>query len=241
AAPHAKEQPEDAGLALPPPPNLHVRQVDFQNTRIFMPGPAGDVKISLAGSMIDRGDHYQAALDATGDTAEALQFSGKITAKAQKATGALALHAELGEGRLALAAPDMDVKRLAGWVSADLTPGAAWPVVKAQLTAGSVKAYGIPLQGVTLTADIQEAASTVVLQGQVMNDSGEVLAEATLDRKDAARDALAVRIDSKLKNLDAFDTAGLQGEAALLLAIAGDKPREADWLSWERLSGSAAL
>jgi len=227
--------------ALPKPFNLPVRIIDLQNARLFLPSPIGDLKLELAGNMVDQGDHYQASLDIKGDTAENLGFNGKLTLKAEKTTGIANLHLDIDQGRLALAAPDIDIKRLIGWVSAEIKPGLNLPIIKAQVAAGSIKTYGIPLQGVNLTADITAEKSALVLQGQALNDSGDVLAEITLDRTDAAQDKLQITLDTKLKNLDAFDTAGLQGRASVALSVSGKKKHEADWMAWENLGGTAAV
>lgn len=227
--------------ALPRPLNLRARQVDLKNIRFFMPSPLGDTSIALNGNMLDRGTDYQAALDIEAETAETARFAGKITAKADKTTGTASINIELTEGRLKMAAPDIDMKRLLGWVSAEMKPGQTLPFIKSQLSAGAVRAYGIPLQGVTLTADIDDAKAQIGLQGQALNDTGDVLAEINLDRSEASLDKLAVTLHTKLKNLDVFEMDGLRGEGSLALRITGDKTRNADWATWNTLEGAADI
>ncbi len=242
--PTEKDETQASGLpalALPKPFTLPVRIVDLQNVRVFLPSPMGDLKLELAGNLVDQGDHYQAALEMKGDTAENFAFNGKMTLKAEKTTGIASLHLDIDQGRLAMATPDIDVKRLIGWVSAEIKPDQPLPLIKAQVSAGSIKTYGIPLQGVNLTADITAEKSAVVLQGQALNDSGDILAEVTLDRTDPVQDKLQITLDTKLKNLDAFDTAGLQGRASVALSVSGEKKHAADWMAWENLGGTAAV
>lgn len=227
--------------ALPRPLNLRARQVDLKNIRLFVPSPLGDATVTLQGNLLDRGTDYQAALDIEAETTDTARFAGKVTAKADKTTGIASVNIELTEGRLKMAAPDIDVKRLLGWVSAEINPGQSLPVIKSQLSAGAVVAYGIPLQGVTLTADIDDTKAQIGLQGQARDDTGDVLAEINLDRSDASLDKLAVTLDTKLKNLDVFDIDGLRGEGSLALKITGDKARDADWATWNTLDGSANI
>jgi len=235
----AAKTPTDYRIALPRPLNLRARVVDLKNIRVFVPGPIGDMKITISGNMLDRGTDYQAALDIEAETAETARFAGKITATAEKTTGKAAANIELTEGRLKAEAPNVDIKRLLGWVRAEVVPGQDIPVIKSQLSAGAFRAYGIPLEGVTLTADIDAAKINVTLQGQAMNGTGDVLADIKLDRADAALDKLAVTLDSKLKNLDVFNIDGLRGQGSLALKISGDKARDADWVTWNTLGGTA--
>lgn len=232
----------DYYIVIPRPLNLRARSVNLENIRIFVPSPIGDMKITLSGNMLDRGADYQAALDVEAETPETARFAGKITATAEKATGKANVNIELTEGRLKTDAPNMDVKRLLGWVTAEIAPGQDMPVIKSQLSAGAFRAYGIPLEGVTLTADIDAAKINVTLQGQAMNETGDVLADVKLDRaSDAALDKLAVTLDTKLKNLDVFNIDGLRGQGRLALKINGDKARDADWITWNTLDGTADI
>lgn len=233
------EPRKDYVINLPRPLNLRARMVDLKNIRIFVPSPIGDMKISLSGNILDRGADYQAALDVEADTVDTARFAGKVIATAEKATGKAAVNIELTEGRLETETPDLDVKRLLGWVSAEIAPGQPLPVIKSQLSAGAFRAYGIPLEGVTLTADINAAKVNITLQGQAMNETGDVLADIKLDRADTTHDKLAVTLDTKLKNLDVFNIDGLRGQGNLALKISGEKPRDADWMTWHTLGGTA--
>ena len=228
-------------LTLPRPLDLHMRNLQLNNIRIFVPGPVGDMKITLSGHMQDRGADYQAALDVQAEAAETTRFAGKLTVTAEKTTGKAALHAELTEGRLATSAPDLDIKRLLGWVTAEIAPDKSLPVIKAQLSAGAFRAYGIPLEGVMLTADVDAAKVSVTLQGQAMNEAGDVLADVQLDRTGAQRDKLAVTLETKLRNLDVFNIDGLRGQGNLALKINGEKPHDADWMTWDALNGTADI
>ena len=232
----------DYYTVIPLPLNLRARSVDLQNIRIFVPSPIGDMKITLAGNMLDRGADYQAALNVEAETPETARFAGKITATAEKETGKAQLNIELTEGRLKTDAPSIDIKRLLGWVTAEIAPGQDIPVIKSQLSAGAFRAYGIPLEGVTLTADIDATKANVTLQGQAMNETGDVLADVKLDRaSDDTLDKLAVTLDTKLKNLDVFNIEGLRGQGSLALKISGDKARDADWMTWNTLGGTADI
>lgn len=235
----ADENNTETVISLPTPLNLHVREVVLRNIRTFLPIAEG-APLVFSGSLIDRGEEYQL----TGDyelRGESLNALGQVNIKAVKATAALSAHVDIGEGRATLSEPDISLRRGAGWVSLEISPdvlaGKAWPNVNAQLSAGSLKLYNLPLQGIVLTSSITPQKSELVLQAQGTEGSGDLTAEIKLDRTAADKDTLVVLLDAKLKNLDALGVQDLKGRGQALAKINASKPRSAGWVSWDNVSG----
>ncbi|MDP2206832.1 MAG: YdbH domain-containing protein [Alphaproteobacteria bacterium] len=237
-----KESPS-AGFALPAPLDLHVREIVFRNVRTFVPFAEG-VPVVFSGNLVDRGEEYQLSGDYQA-TGESLKAAGQITVKAVKATGALSVHTDIAEGRLDMPEPPLALRRGAGWLAFDLTPealaGKLWPTINAQLSAGSLKLYDLPLQGLTLTAAITPEKSEVLVQAQGMDDSGELTGEIRLDRSAPDTDKLAATLEAKLKNLDALGVNDLKGRGQAHIKISAAKPRNAGWLEWQDVSGGLDL
>ena len=236
-------QATDIILTLPVPLDLHVREIVFRNIRTFIPFAEGAPAV-FTGSLLDRGDEYQLSGDyqITGDS---LRAQGQLSVKAVKATGGVSAQIDVGDAHLDLPAAHLALRRGAGWITLEASPdalaGKAWPVINAQLSAGSLKAYALPLQGLTLTAAIKPEKSEILLQGQGMDDSGEILAELRLDRSDSAKDSLKLLLDTKLKNLDALGVKDLKGRGQAKLDITAQKPRADGWLSWQDVGGGLEL
>jgi len=236
-------QTQDIVLALPTPLDLPVREIVFRNIRTFIPFAEGAPAV-FSGSLLDRGAEYQLSGDyqITGDS---LRAQGQLSIKAVKATSAISAQVDIGDAHLDLPASHLALRRGAGWITLEAPPdalaGKAWPVINAQLSAGSLKAYALPLQGLTLTAAIKPEKSEILLQGQGMDDSGEILAELRLDRRDSAKDSLKLLLDTKLKNLDALGVKDLKGRGQAKLDITAQKPRADGWLSWHDVGGGLEL
>lgn len=232
-----------SAVKLPQPLDLHVREAVLRNIRTFVPVAEG-LPVIFSGSLIDRGDTYQLTGDyqVTGDT---LKAEGQIALKAEKKTAALSAHIDIGEVRLELTSPAVSLRRGAGWLSLDITPAALamqeWPVIKAQLSAGALKAFDLPLQGVNLTAAIDSAKSEIILQAQGMDNSAEITADLRLDRSDAARDKLKLEASAKLQNLDAFGVKDLKGRGQAQVNIVAAKARSDDWMTWQEVNGGLTL
>jgi hypothetical protein len=237
-----KETPA-AGFALPAPLDLHVREIVFLNVRTFIPFAEG-VPVVFSGSLVDRGEEYQLSgdYDAAGESVKA---AGQVTIKAVKSTGAVSVHADIGDARLEMPEPTLSLRRGAGWLSFDVTPdvlaGKLWPTINAQLSAGSLKIYNLPLQGLTLTAAITPQKSEILLQAQGMDESGELTGDIRLDRSAPESDQLAVALAAKLKNLDALGVKDLKGRGQTELKISATKPRSAGWLEWQDVNGGLDL
>ena len=233
-----KEKPV-LGFSLPAPLDLKVREAVFRNIRTFIPFAEG-VPIVFSGSLLDRGEEYQLSGDYQAN-GESLKGAGQITVKAVKASAALSAHVDIAEARLEMPAPALSLRRGAGWLSFDITPdvlaGTAWPVLNAQLSAGSFKLYDLPLQGITLTAAVTPEKSEILLQAQGMDESAELTGDIRLDRSAAEGDKLTAALDAKLKNLDALGVSDLKGRGQALLKISATKPHDAGWTDWQDVSG----
>lgn len=238
-----EKESDPAGFVLPAPLDLYVREIVFRNIRTFVPFAEG-VPVVFSGNLVDRGAEYQLSGDyqATGDS---LKAAGQITIKAVKETGAVSVHTDIGDARLDMPEPPLTLRRGAGWLTFDVTPevlsGLAWPTLNAQLSAGALKLYDLPLQGLTLTSAITPEKSEVLVQAQGMDESGELTADIRLDRSSADTDKLAVTLEAKLKNLDALGVNDLKGRGQAEVKISAVKPRRAGWLEWQDVSGGLDL
>ncbi len=230
---------KDVIIALPVPLDLHAREIVFRNIRAFIPFAEGAPAL-FSGSLVDRGAEYQLSGEyhITGDS---LRAQGQLSLKAGKDTGTLSGQIDLADAHLDMPDAHIALRRGAGWITLEATPdalaGKTWPVINAQLSAGSLKLYALPLQGLTLTAAIKPEKSEILLQGQGMDDSGEILAEVRLDRTDSASDSLKLLLDTKLKNLDALGVKDLKGRGQAKLDVSAQKPRGDGWLSWQNVGG----
>lgn len=245
-APNDTEKESDdrpLNITFPKPLDLHVREVVLRNIRTFIPYAEG-IPVVFNGSLIDRGAEYQLAGEYQLN-GESIKAQGQITVKAAKESGAISVHTDINDARADIAAPDLSLRRGAGWLSFDVTPdvlqGKAWPVLNAQISAGIIKTYNLPLQGVNLTASIAPEKSEILLQAQGMEESGEINADIRLDRTAADMDRLAATLDVKLKNLDALAVQDLKGRGQALLKLAAAKPRSAGWTAWQDVTGGVDI
>jgi hypothetical protein len=223
------------------PLNLYSRDVQFENIEVDIATAAGVMPLTLQGSLIDKGDSYRFSADVAG-TADFGKTAGKLTVTADKKTHLTKVHYEIAEGRLAM--PALELKRVTGWVSADIDPAKTLPALNAQISIGSALVYGVPLQGSMLTASSAAGKTQFLLNGQVQNDSGNVMVDFKADQTGADSDKVTLNAEAKLKNLDAFDIFGLSGQGSLLLSAAGERAKSSDPLDmtqWKTLGGNLGV
>lgn len=242
SAPEASNNTKNA-LRLPAPLNLRLREASLHNIRTFLPVAEGAPAV-FSGSMVDRGEEYQL----TGDyeiRGDSMNAAGQISVKAAKKNAAISAHVDIGDARLTWDDPGISLRRGAGWVAIELSPdalaGKSWPNINAQLSAGSLKLYSLPLQGVVITSSVTPEKGEVVLQAQGAEESGDFSGEIKIDRSGGDQDILAALLDAKLKNLDALGIKDLKGRAAAHVKIDAAKPRSAGWMDWRQVSGTASL
>lgn len=220
------------------PLNIYSRDIAFTNARLILPLAEGEMAVTLNGSVTDRGPDYQLQADYQAEGA-GVTAAGTVTATINKQTRKTEAHIEINEAAVSID-PAIDMKRLAGWIEATVTPGEDFPAINAQLSAGGTRLYGVPFQGLTLTA----TPDNIVLNGNVPNDGGDISAEIKIDRADAALDRLAVNLGARLKNLEALGLEKLKGRGSLSLDLRAEKDKAAAWqdmAQWKNFAGSGDL
>ncbi len=234
-------------LNLPPPQpsttpvNFYTKQIDFRNVTLNIATPFGPLPIGIEGTVLDNGDNYGAAGAAIGEAAFG-HVDGKFTLSVDKATHLLKAEYKLGEARLKSA--DIELRRVTGWVSADIDPKNALPSINAQLVVGGLKAYGVPMQGTNLTISSEKQKIQATLDGQVINDSGNINVDFKLDQSDTAADKVSLKAEAQLKHLDALEAVDMGGQGSLLLNLTGDRNKSSDWADmsqWKTLAGSLGV
>ncbi|MBI1214843.1 MAG: hypothetical protein GC185_03375 [Alphaproteobacteria bacterium] len=236
-----EEKSGDTSSAASGPLNLHVRDVQFEKVEASVVTPAGILPLEIEGSLIEKTKDYCLSATVQGD-ADIGKAKGALTVSLDKYNGTARLDYKIDEARVTL--PMLQMKRVTGWISAEKTPGKPLPAINAQISIGSALAYGVPLQGATLTASSKEGQTEFIAKGQVQNDSGDVMVDFKADQTDAKSDKVKLTAETKLKNLDAFKIPGLNGQGSLLLSLAGTRAKTAgvtDMANWETLGGSLGV
>lgn len=224
------------------PLNLHVRDVQFDGVEAQVAIADGVVPVKASGSLIDKGSSYKLSADIAAESSAFVTAQGRLTLEAVKATHALKAHYEIAKANLTL--PALRLKRVTGWVNADMSPTALLPVVNAQISIGSALAYGVPLQGGTVTASSAKGLSEFIVNAQVQNNSGDVMIDVKADQTGAQADKVKVSAEAKLKNLDAFNIPDLNGQGSVVLSLAGTRKKSPDVLdmsAWQTLGGNAGI
>jgi hypothetical protein len=217
--------------------NFFAREVEFQNISLTLPSAKGDILIVLSGTMIERGDIYNVQGSFT-TTAPFLEATGTLKAEIAKSDATVKAHIEISEGKITL--PEVEIKRLAGWLEVTVMQDDLLPTLNAQISAGATKIFGIPFQGMTLTASPEQ----ILLNGQVINNGGEVMADIGIDPSKPEADFLKARIQTQLKNLDALKLEKVKGTADLDLTLTAAKEKSAKWQdiqAWKDLNGDMNL
>jgi len=223
------------------PLNLFTKEITLDKSTITLATPYGDLPMHVEGVLTDNGNEYQIAGTAAGD-ADFGHVDGKLNAKVDKASRVAKTHYELGEARFKT--PDVELRRVNGWVSADIAPGAAMPLINGQISIGGLKAYGVPMEATTLDILSEEKKIQAHAQGAVINDSGSINADFVYDQSDAAVDKFSLKVDAGLKHLDALEVVDMAGQGSLLLDMKGERAKSPDWTDmsqWKTLAGSAGM
>lgn len=220
------------------PFNIYVRDIQFDSATLTLPTPAGEIALQLNGTVSDRGPDYQlkTGIAAAGDFAT---LDSTLTATIDKATRRIEAHLEIANASVAHD-PAIDLRRANGWIEAALSPGDGFPDISAQITAGASRLYGVPLQGLTLTA----TPAQILLNGQVANQGGDIAADIRIDTAGAARDRITAAVTAQLRNLDALGLDKVKGQGGVSLNVAADKAKTAPWqdvAQWENLAGTAEI
>ncbi|MEZ0260361.1 MAG: YdbH domain-containing protein [Alphaproteobacteria bacterium] len=226
-----------AGGAL----TLFSKNIEVTHGRLNAMTPLGELPLDFKGSIIDKGTEYQANFDVKAAPNDFAELTGKLTINMVKLPRMMKIHLEINDGKLKH--PDFEMKRITGFISADIDPDKPLPALSSQLDLGAMRVYGLPLQAVKLIAKTGDK-TTVSLQGQVQNDSGDFGVEFSAQQKDTHTDAITLNANATLKNLDALELSGLKGRGNLMLAMSGQRARGddlSDMTQWKALSGSMGI
>ncbi|MDE1152762.1 MAG: YdbH domain-containing protein [Micavibrio sp.] len=236
-------------MALPPSGaastgslNLFTKEIVLDKSTVTFTTPYGDFPLQLDGVLTDNGNEYQVAGTAAGQ-ADFGHVTGKLSVKIDKASRVAKAHYELGEDAR-FKTPDVELRRISGWLSADVTPGSALPLLNGELAIGGLKAYGVPMEATTLKVLSEPKKIQALAQGAVINDSGSINADFLYDQTDAAVDKITLKVDAGLKHLDALEVVDMAGQGSLLLDMKGERAKSSDWSDmsqWKTLSGSAGM
>ncbi|HYD19141.1 MAG TPA: YdbH domain-containing protein [Patescibacteria group bacterium] len=221
--------------------DLHARNIVFNDVVVTVTTPFGDLPIKIEGEMQDKGALYQATATIAGEAAFA-KLSGKLGVIISKATRQMNLRLDISQGQLTV--PDIEVLRLGGWAQAEVVPGHELPSINAQLGIGALKLFGVPMEGTTLNVSSGAEKSEAVLQGAVINNSGDVNIDFRADHTDKQNDRLTLRAETKLRNLYALDLVEMDGQGSLVIAASGEHAKGASWsdmAQWKNLNGSAGV
>jgi hypothetical protein len=220
--------------------HLHSKNTEITHGRLNVATPLGELPLDFKGSIVDKGTEYQGSFDIKAAPNDFAELTGKLTVNMTKLPRLVKVHFEINDGKLMH--PDVEMKRVTGFVSADIDPDKPLPALSAQLDLGSMRLYGLPLQGVKLIASTG-AKTTVSLQGQVQGDSGEFGVEFSAAQKDENTDAITLNATTTLKKLETLEMAGLKGQGNFMLTLTGERGRGAltDMSQWKSLSGSMGL
>lgn len=212
--------------------------------------PAPDLPtITGRGTIYDRGDRYQlnftfATAPASGQPA-AYDLAATANADVFKQTGTIKAQADLQQLDVNMA-PTLTAKRIGGWVTFELPADVnAAPLVGAQLSAGSVRVYDIPLSDSTVTVSGDDQNIKAVLSARLPEKAGAkagngVQVDLSLARKDT-RETLNATLAATLDDLDTLGIADIAGSATANTQIQAQKDTAAaygDLASYRDISGT---
>ena len=109
--------------------------------------------------------------------------------------GIMSMDVEVAEGKINL--PDLSASRMSGWMILNRTDPAQPVSISAQIMAGTARAFGIPMNGMTMTLDGNFQQAFLTLQAGGMETNGTTLAiDAKLDRNGPDTLAATLRAES---------------------------------------------
>lgn len=222
--------------------DLHSREITITDGRLMI---ADGVTLDLAAQIFDRGERTLANFqikslrEETGsDTAITLDASGS----AELFTGTGAAKLQVDVAGLDVASPDLVLKRLNGWLTAEVPATGDNLLLSGQLAAGSLRAYGLPLTqaAITLSGDAArfQALATARLPAEGKTASENMLqADITVERPPAAAtDKISATLAADMTGLQALGIDGLGGGAKVDARLSAEKPRDAGYADLARYS-----
>ena len=223
------------------PLNLRAVKIDIKNVTVTADTPAGALPLKLEGTVVDSGGVYQSNITVDAET-EAAKVNGTIVAITGKNSRRTKLQYKLGETRFIM--PDVEMRRVGGFIDAEIDPRKPLPSVNAQLAVGALKLYGLPMEGSSLTISNDQKQTTVILKGEVINKSGSIYADLSIDNTDPALDNMKMRVEAMLKNLSALEIAEMGGEGRFFVTATGSHVKDQPWgdmAQWKNLTGQAGI
>ena len=223
------------------PLNLYAKEIAFKDTVVTLATPYGPLPLKLEGVAVDKGTHYNIDATVSGEAAFT-KINGKLRVIILKATRRMNVRYEIGDGNFTT--PDVEMLKLSGWAEAEISPGRALPAINAQLGVGAMRLFKIPMEGTTLHMSSTKDKTEALLQGSVINNSGDIGLNFTVDHTGKDIDKMSLRAEAKLQNLSALDLAEMEGRGNLVLDVTGEHLRDGSWTDvaqWKNLQGSAGV
>lgn len=184
--------------------------------------------ITGTGTIYDRGDRYQLNFTfatPVAATPTALDLALTASAEVFKNSGTLKAQAEIQQLDLSLA--DLTAKRVSGWATFELpAEKTAAPLIGAQISAGSIRAYNIPLSENTLTVSGDSNKLNAVLSARLPEKSGGKAGNGVQAEFSLVNDTVQTLQASFIAKLDDLDTLGIsnvRGSATVNVDIHAQK------------------
>lgn len=221
--------------------NLFTQFAEIKDAAITVATPLGDLPLKADGKVIDKGNVYQFDITLKGE-AEFGRALGRIFGLVEKSTRHALFNATLAEGALTL--PDAELLNMTGALKIDINPAKSIPAVAGTIKVGALKAFGVPMEGTSLTFQPTATTTRVVLQGNVINNSGSVLADMNVDHTDAALDKMTLTVKAELKDISALEVVEMGGAGNVVLSMTGNHVKGQSWTDlgqWKDVTGTSGL
>lgn len=244
--------PFDLGSLRPVLAALNTYSTEIELEDITLTPAPNLPTITGKGTIYDRGDRYQlAASVATMPAADVvLPYDLTMTASADvfKSTGAIKAQADIQQLDITLP-PALTAKRVAGWITFELPADVtAAPLIGAQITAGSLRVYDIPLTDSSLTVSGDDRALKAVISARLPETAGAkagngLQADLALTRNEGIDD-LTAKVVATLDDLDTLGINGIAGSATVNADLAAQKDSAAaysDIAAYRDIAGTVAI
>lgn len=220
-----------------------IKLGEFKNAVVAMPTLSGPVSLTASGTVDMRGDEYQLNATINSETPQS-SLAGQFTGNYNPITHGLKASLEIADGKLTL--PDVDIKRLGGWISIEgatdtlmaVLPTGSIPVINGQLTAGNINLKGLPFKATTLSLSSSSNKIEGVLNTDIASKNGSLSMNIKVDGTGAEADTVAGSIVGNLKNLDALGRKDITGNGDINATFTLSKKKDTAWndpTAWGRI------
>jgi hypothetical protein len=155
----------------------HLNAFSMTDSLINIMTPQGLLPVHMDGNLLTQGNNHQWKSSVTAE-APFTKLNGHLTVTLDKGTGTIKSALEINESRLTI--PGLEVKRLEGWISADLTSSAP-PALNGQMTAGVLKVGKLTLQDTALSLSTDAKKPQLLLTAQAPNNAGDLTLSGMFD------------------------------------------------------------